>query len=166
MRLVDLPAVGNHFTWLNSSGSCRSRLCRFLLSDSLIDKWRITAQYVRDKDVSGHRPVWIKASHVNWGPKPFKVFSCWYKHPQFHDFVKSVWDSSAIGGDATNVLSVKLRLLRTRLWWWNTNVFGLIDLKIKDEVSKVNKIEDEVTWSGEEISDSDLNIKATALEAF
>ncbi|CAK8533216.1 unnamed protein product [Lathyrus sativus] len=86
MRLVDLPAVGNHFTWLNSSRCCRSRLDRFLLSDSLIDKWRINAQYVRDKDVSDHRPVWIKASHVSWGPNHSKSLAA---GTNIHNFTTS-----------------------------------------------------------------------------
>ncbi|CAK8534563.1 unnamed protein product [Lathyrus sativus] len=115
MRLVDLPDVGNCFTWFNSSGSCRSRLDRFLLSDGLIDSWKISAQCMGDKDVSDHRPVWIKANHLNWGPKPFKVFKCRFDHPDFHDFVKKIGNSSHFVGSAAHVLAKKLKKYETAI---------------------------------------------------
>lgn len=32
------------------------------------------------------------------GPKPFKVFSCWYNHEDFLKFVKKEWDYFVVSG--------------------------------------------------------------------
>lgn len=85
-----------------------------------------------DKDISYHKLVLIKENNVNWGPRPFKVFNCWYEHPDFLKFVKSEWNSFYVKGRVARVLKEKLKLLRDNLRWWNKNVFGWIDLKIKE----------------------------------
>ncbi|CAK8569448.1 unnamed protein product [Lathyrus sativus] len=115
MELIDLSILSNKFTWCLSSGSCRSRLDRFLILQRLINLWNIKAQYVGDKDISDHRPIWIKANITNWGPKLFKVFDCWYKHPGFVEFVKNEWNYIVIEGDVAHVLKEKLKHLRNGL---------------------------------------------------
>lgn len=37
MELVEVPAIGNEFTWANNDGSAKSRLDRFLLLIELIE---------------------------------------------------------------------------------------------------------------------------------
>lgn len=81
------------------------------------------AQQFGDKDISDHMPVWIKASNVNWGPKPFKVFKNSYDHPGFLDFVKKEWNSFHIKGNVSYVVK-KFKLLRDKLRWWNKMIFG------------------------------------------
>ncbi|CAK8576177.1 unnamed protein product [Lathyrus sativus] len=71
--LIDLLVVGNMFTSFNSSGKCRSRLDRILLSDYLIRRWKVVAQKVDDKDVLDHRLVWLYSNNANWEPKTFKL---------------------------------------------------------------------------------------------
>lgn len=72
----------------NSDGRSGNRINRFLLFEGLISKWMIMAQATGNRDISNHRPMWIKASNLNWGPKPFKVKNCWDGHEEFLDFVK------------------------------------------------------------------------------
>lgn len=36
----------------------------------------------------------------------------------------------------------KLRLLKSRLRWWNINVFGRFDLDIDNEVKNMNRMDD------------------------
>ncbi|CAK8570590.1 unnamed protein product [Lathyrus sativus] len=88
MELVDLPVVGNRFTWFSSSAKCKSILDRFLFSKGLIKEWNLDVQYVGDRYVSDHMPIWVKIYNSNWGPKPFKVFRCWFDHLNFMDFVR------------------------------------------------------------------------------
>ncbi|XP_058780938.1 uncharacterized protein LOC131655044 [Vicia villosa] len=73
-------------------GSASSRLDRFLISDRIIQQRNVVAQITRDRDISDHRPIWIKASNLDWGPKPFKVFNSWFQHKDFLNFVKAAWD--------------------------------------------------------------------------
>ncbi|XP_050874962.1 uncharacterized protein LOC127078559 [Lathyrus oleraceus] len=123
MELVDPPVVRNKFTWINSNARAKSRLDKFLLFEGLINSWKIVAQQVGDKDILDHKPVWIKESNANWGPKPFKVFKNWYDHPGFLDFVKKEWNSFHIKGNASYVVK-KFKLLRDKLHWWNKMIFG------------------------------------------
>lgn len=52
MNLVDLPIVGNLFTWIKSDGSAASRIDRFLISDGLLGDWKIMAQWIGARDIS------------------------------------------------------------------------------------------------------------------
>lgn len=88
VEVVDLPVVGNKHTWIKSYGSSSIRIGRLLLSGGLVNDWKIVAQVSGNRDISDHMLVWIKASNLNWGPKSFKVFNCWFDHKDFLDFVK------------------------------------------------------------------------------
>ncbi|XP_058724480.1 uncharacterized protein LOC131595951 [Vicia villosa] len=143
MEVVDLPVLGNKFTWINSSGKAKSRLDRFLLSEGINNLWKIVAQVTGNRDISDHRPIWVKACNRDWGPKPFKVFNCWHEHPEFENFVKEEWNSKQVKGSSAFVLKGKIKNLRERLRWWNQKVFGWLDLKIEDEVDDLNGLEEE-----------------------
>ncbi|MCI24910.1 reverse transcriptase, partial [Trifolium medium] len=62
MEVVDIPMMGKKFTWSNSDGSAMSRLDRFLLSDGFIEKGSITNQWVGNRDISDHCPIWLGCS--------------------------------------------------------------------------------------------------------
>ncbi|XP_058725826.1 uncharacterized protein LOC131597131 [Vicia villosa] len=143
LEVVDLPVLGNKFTRINCSGKAKSIIDRILLSEGIINLWKIVAQVTGNIDISDHRPVWVKARYVDWGPKPFRVFNCWYDHPEFVEFVKQEWNSKHVQGSGAFVLKEKLKHLRDRLRWWNQRVFGWLDVKIKDDVDELNAIEEE-----------------------
>ncbi|KAI5445364.1 hypothetical protein KIW84_013555 [Lathyrus oleraceus] len=42
---------------------------------------------------------------MNWDPKPFKVFSCWYEHPDCVPFVANVWNTSNVQEEAIKDLN-------------------------------------------------------------
>lgn len=52
-----------------------SRLDRFLLSEELVEEWKVDGQMVGSRYFSDHCPVWIIGNSSNWGPKPFKFFN-------------------------------------------------------------------------------------------
>jgi hypothetical protein len=107
MEVIDIPMSGKKFTWFNSEGTTMSRLDRFLLSEGFIDKGGITNQWVGDRDISDHCPVWLICSQLNWGPKPFKFNNCWLEHPEFFDFVKHTWETTVVRGKKAYVLKRK-----------------------------------------------------------
>jgi exonuclease III len=65
MEVIDIPMSGKKFTWFNSEGTVMSRLDRFLLSEGFIDKGGITNQWVGDRDISDHCPVWLICLKLN-----------------------------------------------------------------------------------------------------
>ncbi|MCI65761.1 cysteine-rich receptor-like protein kinase, partial [Trifolium medium] len=72
MEVVDVPVLGKKFTWFSADGKSMSRLDRFLLSDGFITTQGISGQWIGDRDISDHCPVWLSAEFNNLGPKPFK----------------------------------------------------------------------------------------------
>ncbi|CAK8533661.1 unnamed protein product [Lathyrus sativus] len=156
LKLTDLPVFGNNFTWFNSSGKCRSRLDRFLVDDLSISMLSLINQLVGDRDVSDHRSVWLKSNFVNWGPKPFRSFNCWFSHKDFIPFVKQSWSSYHVSSSYCNILIKKFSALKSDIRSWNRNVFGWLDLKIEECVSNLNMVElDSILDSSSH--DKDLN---------
>ncbi|CAK8571444.1 unnamed protein product [Lathyrus sativus] len=141
LNVMDLPVFGNRFTWLNSNGKCRSRLDIILVDDRAISLLSLKNQVVGDRDVSDHRPVWLKSNFFNWGPKPFRTFNYWFSHKEFIPFVMKLWNSYLFTGTSCNILIKKLQALKTDLRNWNYIVFGWLELKIKDNIENFNKLE-------------------------
>ncbi|CAK8575810.1 unnamed protein product [Lathyrus sativus] len=154
--LVDMPIVGNRFTWFNSSGTCKSRLERILLSEKLVRKWKVVAQKMGDKDVLDHRLVWLLSNSMDWGPKPFKTFHAWFDHSDFIKLFKESWQSIHVYGNASNILVLKLKGLKHKLWWWNKHVFYWLDLKIIYGVDNLNSIERDMEDCNEDIPEEVL----------
>jgi hypothetical protein len=48
----------------------------------------------------------------NWGPKPFRVISGWFDHPDFFSFVKQCWMGFVVHGKKAFVLKEKFRMLK------------------------------------------------------
>ncbi|XP_058775485.1 uncharacterized protein LOC131649744 [Vicia villosa] len=117
-NLVDVPCKGKRFSWYSGDGQSMSRLDRFLVDNSIVNKWGI------DKE--------------DWGPKPFKVNNEWFTFKSFIPFVDKSWKEAVVEGRSDFVLKEKLRLLKDRLRWWNREVFGRIDLEVEEEVVNIN----------------------------
>ncbi|CAK8560492.1 unnamed protein product [Lathyrus sativus] len=82
-KLVALKKIFGSFTWFNSASTSISRRDRFLLSENLIEDWKIVVKYVGNRDISDYCPIWLKANIEDWGPKPFKFNNSWLNHPDF-----------------------------------------------------------------------------------
>ncbi|MCI19886.1 cysteine-rich receptor-like protein kinase, partial [Trifolium medium] len=141
MEVVDVPVLGKKFSWFSADGKSMSRIDRFLLSDGFIVKHGISGQWIGDRDISDHCPVWLIVSPVNWGPKPFRVINGWLEHPDFLSFVETSWKSFAVHGKKAYVLKEKFKLLKDCLKKWNKEVFGFLDLNIEKTVKDLNDIE-------------------------
>ena len=75
-QLIDVPLIGNKFTWFSPDGKAMSKLDRFLFSEGILNTWGIDNQKVLQRDISDHYPIVLSANNINWGPKPFKVNNC------------------------------------------------------------------------------------------
>lgn len=65
VEVVDLLVLGNKFTWINSNCKANSRIDRILLSEGIINLWKILAPVTGNRDILDHRPVWVKASNLD-----------------------------------------------------------------------------------------------------
>ncbi|XP_045791359.1 uncharacterized protein LOC123886064 [Trifolium pratense] len=157
MEVIDTPVLGKKFTWFNSDGSAMSRLDRFLLSEGFIHQGGVSYQWIGDRDISDHCPIWLECSNHNWGPKPFKFNNCWVDHPEFLDLVKKNWAQSDVRGTKTFVISEKMKRLKEALKKWNRDVFGFKDLCIDKTVRELNEVEDLI--ANGDVYPTDLNSK-------
>lgn len=98
MNLMDLPLVGRKFTWYSSNDTAMSRLDRFLVSDEWLLAWPNLVQRGLKRSISDHCPILLKNEDEDWGPKPFRVFDCWFDHKDFRTFVKEQWEEMNIEG--------------------------------------------------------------------
>ncbi|KAI5431842.1 hypothetical protein KIW84_035840 [Lathyrus oleraceus] len=73
-----------------------------------MNHWKVLGQEIGLKDISDHTSVWIKTNDLNWGPKPFRVFNCWFYHPEFRSFVVDSWNSFQVGEEPDlSVISIE-----------------------------------------------------------
>lgn len=65
MNLVDIPLFCGKFTWINQVGSAMRRIDQFLISEDLLDLWKIVCQELGIKDLSNHYSILIRGNVVN-----------------------------------------------------------------------------------------------------
>ncbi|MCI20776.1 cysteine-rich receptor-like protein kinase, partial [Trifolium medium] len=157
MEVVDVPVAGKKFTWFSSDGQRMSRLDRFLLSEGFIVKGGITRQWIGDRDISDHCPIWLLCNNLNWGPKPFKFFNCWLEHPNFKNFVENSWENMDIRGKKAFVVKEKFKRLKEALKGWNKEVFAILDLNIDKTMKELNEMEGLI--AGGDLSSDSVDIK-------
>lgn len=141
--MVDVPFKGKNFSWFSGDGKSKSRIDRFLLSSTVVDRWDVKGQLIGDRDISDHCPIWI-IPDLNWGPKPFFFNNEWFSFESFIPFVELEWNKLSVQGRGDYVLKEKLRLLKVKLKGWNKEVFGKFDLEVVDGVRVINKLDEKL----------------------
>ncbi|XP_058755630.1 uncharacterized protein LOC131628840 [Vicia villosa] len=122
-RLIDVPASDNQFSWYSGDGKVMSRIYRFLVDDSLIDRWGIMGQRIGPRSILDHCPVWIIINKENWGPEHFMVNNSWFKNKEFLPFVASEWDKIRLKGEEDELRDVvELMSEATRKMWLNLKI--------------------------------------------
>ncbi|PNX83060.1 cysteine-rich receptor-like protein kinase [Trifolium pratense] len=148
MKVIDIPVAGKKFSWFSADGKAMSRLDRFLLSDGFIERGGVSGQWIGDRNISDHCPIWLVFSNTDWGPKPFKFNNCWIDHPNFKPFVTNIWRNLDIKGKKAFVIKEKLKMLKEGLKVWNREDFGILDLNIVKTVHELNEMEGLVANGG------------------
>ncbi|XP_058759273.1 uncharacterized protein LOC131632551 [Vicia villosa] len=133
-----VPCKGKKFSWYSGDGRSMSRIDRFLLSEVIVDRWKVIGQKIEERDISDHCPVWLVLDNNNWGLKPFKFNNEWFSFDSFIPFIEKEWKEIQVEGRGDFILKEKLRRLKDRLRWWNKYVFGKIDLEVEEDVRDIN----------------------------
>ncbi|GJX28408.1 RNA-directed DNA polymerase, eukaryota [Tanacetum coccineum] len=71
-NLIDIPLGGYSYTWADKYASKMSKLDRFLVSQGIVDLFPNLTGLVLHRNISDHRPILLKESHVDYGPTPFR----------------------------------------------------------------------------------------------
>nr|GEU76535.1 RNA-directed DNA polymerase, eukaryota [Tanacetum cinerariifolium] len=75
--LWEFPHGGHLFTYINRRGNKLSKLDRFLITEDSTSLMRNHSALVLDCHISDHRPIFLTAATVNFGPSPFKLYNSW-----------------------------------------------------------------------------------------
>jgi len=145
-QLFDIPVVGRLFTWYRPNDTSRSRLDRVLVSETWMQKWPGTTQFVHSKQVSDHCALVVKNKLVDWGPKPFRYFDVWQNEAGFKQVVKSAWDLDIGCGNPLEKVKLKLKEVKKEVKSWVVEAFNSDKLKeqqLLHEIDALDQYDDE-----------------------
>lgn len=151
--MLNVQILNSNFTWFGPSNK-RSKLDRALISHEWVrtGSWVLVSLRRRNSD---HRPIVLKSSQCNWGPKPFKFFNCWLQDKGLMDNLGAIWKKSGL----TN-LCARFKEVREYTRSWNSQQFGNID-------SRIEKLEKELEEAdSNNILDSVKQLIRAKLEEF
>ncbi|XP_058768181.1 uncharacterized protein LOC131641903 [Vicia villosa] len=94
-----------------------------------------------ERDVSDHAPIWLKNNRKDWGRKPFKFNNLWLNHEEFDNFVEEEWNKLEFKGIGDYCLVEKLKILKSRISWWNKTAYGWIDPRIDKDVKEMHSLD-------------------------
>ena len=72
------------------------------------------------------------------GPIPFRFENMWLKAKGFKDMLRLRWQNLNFKGSFGFVLVEKLKALKGILKIWNNDVFGRVEVKKSDALSRIN----------------------------
>ena len=139
LGLRDLPLQGGPFTWRGGNGNQRmSRLDRFLVSADWESQFSNVIQRTLPRPVSDHCPMMLDSDGIKSGPSPFRFENMWLKFEGFKDLLRGWWQSLQFSGSYSFVLASKLKALKGILKVWNKEVFGTVEIKKKEALSRIS----------------------------
>ncbi|OMP05267.1 reverse transcriptase [Corchorus capsularis] len=139
-HMIDLGYIGAKFTWVNGNYNgilIRQRIDRAWGNDSFNLLFPDAKVFHLPRTSSDHNPILLELMPSAAGPinKPFRFEWCWFRHPDFKEFVHSLWHNfrENLASTITNfAISVKK---------WNVDVFGNVHIKKKNLTARLKGIE-------------------------
>lgn len=141
MGVEDLPTVGRKYTRYRLHGHSNSRLDRILVSDTWIDIWLGSIQYILNRSFSDCCLIVMKIFIIDWEPKPFKTLNCWFSEKGFLEMVEKWWCSYKVQRKKEFALKEKLKLLKRDLRDWHKEHFGEIEKQALELVKKIRVLD-------------------------
>ncbi|XP_070055395.1 uncharacterized protein LOC142179788 [Nicotiana tabacum] len=108
----------------------------------------INDHFLIDLPLSGEKFTWTRAEDSNsrWMQRegvraPFRFENMWLKVPGFGDKVKEWWTCYGVSGSPSYRLSKKLKLLKGDIIRWNKEVFGRVEVKMRELMHELGDLE-------------------------
>ncbi|KAL8471397.1 hypothetical protein ACS0TY_028883 [Phlomoides rotata] len=133
-----------------------------LVNEDWLRKWPDLTLRSLNITFSDHCPLVLRQSIVNWGPKPFKFFNGWIKHPEFGDFCMNKWSGYSVQGWKSFTLNEKLKLLKKDLKQWSKDKFGTLSSKIeanKESIERLDRFDEVFGLEEEEIIERNRSLE-------
>ena len=80
----------------------------------------------------------LDSDGIKSGPSPFRFENMWLKFEGFKDLLRGWWQSLQFSGSYSFVLASKLKALKGILKVWNKEVFGRVEIKKKEALSRIS----------------------------
>ncbi|KAL7198644.1 hypothetical protein ACSBR2_021029 [Camellia fascicularis] len=126
------------YTWCNSIARDKwSRIDRVLVDPKWLEVFNLKL-WGLPRLISDHCPLLLMEDERDWGPKPFRIINAWSLHPCFPAFVEKTWKEAEVEGWAGFVLLKKLKILKFELKAWHKEVFGSVNVKLKEAEEKLH----------------------------
>ncbi|XP_021979588.1 uncharacterized protein LOC110875692 [Helianthus annuus] len=116
--LQEYPMQGRKFTCIRNNGRKLSKLDRFLVCSEIFNSWPQACVRVLPGRYSDHCPIILEVANLNYGPRPFRVFSSWIGRSGFEEAVREASESFVAFDPPDVSLSAKFALIRGRLKEW------------------------------------------------
>lgn len=115
--------TNSRFTWFNPAKK-KNKLDRALANQAWFNfrNWIVLALNRKHSD---HKPLILKCSEDNWGPKPFKFFNCLLEDKMFQSHLRQICEVRSLVD-----LGAKLKKIKEKVRAWNRSIFGNINDKI------------------------------------
>nr|KAJ0215732.1 hypothetical protein LSAT_V11C300154700 [Lactuca sativa] len=93
ISVVDVLMVGKIFTRVDPKNVNLNKMDRFLVSESIFDRFQDLQVVMLDRKSSDHRPILIHDYKVDYGPTPCKFYNSWMLLDGFDDLIGEVRDA-------------------------------------------------------------------------
>ncbi|XP_021722045.1 uncharacterized protein LOC110689588 [Chenopodium quinoa] len=139
--LMDLGTVGNPYTWENARYGrrvIRERLDRAITNAAFVEVFPQVKVTTLVRKYSDHNPILISlCDDPVRGPFPFRCKEVWLQHDRFKYFFVSHWKAT----DQCQPLLIGRNKFLSSIPYWNTNVFGNLNMQKKILLARLNGIQ-------------------------
>jgi len=161
--LMDMKSSGRRFSWCNGQRGLShswAKLDRGLLNASCLTRFPNVNNSYLSRSTSDHSPMFIQfqSELFLYGPSLFRFQQMWIEHPDFHEFVGSIWKEE-VGGMGLLKLAFKLKKLRGALREWNKCIFGRTEAHIQGLEIQIEEFESELQQEWDPRIEQELVLK-------
>ncbi|XP_057797764.1 uncharacterized protein LOC131013653 [Salvia miltiorrhiza] len=151
-QFIESPTLGLKFTWSGRRFLPRhveSLLDRVLVSDSFAQSWRAINTHILPRITSDHSPLVFQCSGSDIRRRnSFRFLTMWTSHANFLEVVEHSWTQLVETNCPIFRVMAKLRRLRGVLKSWNKEVFGNVDVSIRELGEKLADVQERISASG------------------
>lgn len=90
---------------------------------------------------SDHSPIMLDGSRRRSLRIPFRFENMWLQVSDFEDRVDAWWNGYVVTGTPSFRLASKLKMLKGDIRKWNKEVFGRVEVKIRELINEVGEME-------------------------
>ena len=120
-ELLEVEMGGFAYTRVSPAADKMSRIDRFLVTECVIRRFPNLAAVALSNTISDHRPICLKDSVVDFGPRPFRFFNSWMHEPSFQSLLCESWGKHIEEDNAAIRLKNKFKRLKDEIkGWWRT----------------------------------------------